>query len=130
MTTLPPITLTRTDLARLDALLEQDFDDSRHPLLERLEGELRRATVVEPSAAAGVVTLGSRVLYENLESGQRKEVELVLPAQAKPGTERLSVLSPVGCSLIGLREGDVFTWDAGNHRWRLKVLEVRPAPAH
>ncbi|MCC6333143.1 MAG: GreA/GreB family elongation factor [Myxococcales bacterium] len=121
----PPITLSRADAARLGGLIEAAPASARHLLLERLEHELHRAHIVEESSTAGVVTLGSRVEYEHVESGNRREVELVLPEDAQPGTTRLSVLSPLGCSLIGLREGATFTWDDDVHRWRLRVVAVR-----
>ena len=124
MQTQPPITLTRPDVKRLNALLDHERGGSRDFLVERLEEEVQRARVVEPSAGGGVVTLGSRVEYENVESGQRRVVSLVLPEDADAGSARLSVLTPLGCSLIGLRPGDTFTWDAGAHRWRLRVLSV------
>ena len=123
--TQPPITLTRVDLERLSELLNEPEGKVRHLLVERLAEELHRAQVVSPSHAKGVVTLGSRVLYENLESGQRREVTVVLPSEAEAGTNRLSVLTPVGCSLIGLKQGDTFTWDDENHRWRLLVVSVK-----
>lgn len=127
MQTQPPITLTRPDVKRLTALLDHERGGTRDFLVERLEEEVQRAVVVEPNAAGGAVTLGSEVEYENMESGQRRVVRLVLPEDADPAHARLSVLTPLGCSLIGLRPGDTFTWDAGTHRWRLRVLSVRAA---
>lgn len=124
MQTQPPITLTRPDFDRLNHLLQRAGASVRHLLLDRLEEEVRRADVVEPSAAKGVVSLGHRVVYENLESGQRREVVLVAPEDAHAGTEFLSVLSPIGCSLIGLKQGDTFVWDDGPRRWRLQVVLV------
>ncbi len=125
MQTQPRITLTRPDVARLTDLLNQAGSHVRHLLLDRLEEEVQRADVVDASAAVGVVGLGDRVVYENLESGQRREVVLVAPQEARAGTEFLSVLSPIGCSLIGLRQGDVFAWDDGPRSWRLQVISVR-----
>lgn len=124
MQTQPRITLTRPDVDRLNELLAQAGGDVRHLFLERLEEELLRADVVEASAAKGAVSLGDRVVYENLETGQRREVVLVPPVAARPGTEFLSVLTPVGCSLIGLKQGDTFAWDDGPRRWRLQVISV------
>lgn len=124
MQTQPPITLTRPDRERLENLLK-DAGGVRHLLLERLEDEVGRAQVIEPAAADGIVTLGDRVVFENLESGQRREVVLVPPGDARAGTEFLSVLSPIGCSLIGLREGDTFVWDDGPRHWRLQVISVQ-----
>ncbi|MDP3155439.1 MAG: GreA/GreB family elongation factor [Archangium sp.] len=125
MLTQPPITLTRPDFDRLSSLLERAGASVRHLLLDRLEEEVGRASVVEPSKAVGVVSLGHRVVYENLESKQRREVVLVAPEDARAGTEFLSVLSPIGCSLIGLKQGDTFAWDDGPRRWRLQVISVR-----
>ena len=121
----PPITLTRPDRELLENLLKKAGDKVRHLFLERLEDELGRARVIEPSAAHGIVTLGDRGVYDNLESGQRREVVLVPPDEARAGTELLSVLSPIGCSLIGLKQGDIFVWDDGPKRWRLQVISVK-----
>ncbi|MDP1825254.1 MAG: GreA/GreB family elongation factor [Archangium sp.] len=121
----PPITLTRPDVERLTELLDHERGGNRDFLVERLEEEVSRAVIVE--RAPDVVTLGSRVEYENLESGERREVVLVLPEDADAATGRLSVLTPIGCSLIGVRQGETFTWDAGAHRWRLRVPSVRAA---
>lgn len=121
----PSITLTRPDVERLNAMLDHERGGHSDLLVERLEEEVRRAVIVEK--AAGVVTLGSQVEYENVESGARRVVCLVLPQDADVASGRLSVLTPIGCSLIGLREGDTFTWDAGTHRWRLRVISVRAA---
>ncbi len=121
----PPITLTRPDADRLTTLLAQDTGHVRHLLVERLEEELYRARVVEGGGAANLVTLGSRVSYRNLETGQEREVRVVLPEDARPGTASLSVLTPIGCSLIGLSQGDTFAWDDGRRRWRLQVLSVQ-----
>jgi regulator of nucleoside diphosphate kinase len=123
MQTQPPITITRPDAERLHDLISQAGGEVRHLLLERLEEELQRADVVDVPPR-GVVKLGSRVMYENLETGQRREVVLVPPRDARAGTEFLSVLTPVGCSLIGLKQGDVFAWDDGPRRWRLQVISV------
>lgn len=121
----PPITLTRLDVDRLTTLLAQDAGHVRHLLLERLEDELHRARVVESGAPTGLVSLGSRVTYRNLENGQCREVVLVLPEDARPSTAYLSVLTPIGCSLIGLSRGDIFAWDDGRRSWRLEVLSVQ-----
>lgn len=121
----PPITLTRPDADRLTTLLAQDHGHAHALLLERLGDELDRAQVVAAGGAPGLVTLGSRVAYRNLETGQQREVVLVLPEDARPGRPYLSVLTPIGCSLIGLREGDTFSWDDGPRSWRLQVLSVQ-----
>lgn len=121
----PAITLKKSDLELLNSVVERNAsDESRALLVDRLETELSRAKIVEDSAPIkDVVTLGSRVAFETVETGKRRELVLVLPEDAVTA-EHISVLTPMGCSLLGLRVGDVFTWNDRSHRWRLKVLSV------
>ena len=131
MQTQPHITLTRPDAKRLHELLDQAGGEDgpvNHLLLERLGDELHRAELVDPARAEGLVTLYSRVEFENLETGQRRKVVLVPPEEAEAGTERLSVLTPIGCSLIGLHQGETFAWDDGPRTWRLQVISVKRGP--
>lgn len=72
--------------------------------------ELERAEVlpdflVPPDA----VRMGSRVRFR-MGGGAEREVALVLPADADIGEGRVSVLTPVGAALIGLRRGQSITW--------------------
>lgn len=121
----PDITLRKADLDLLNKLVEQAAsDDAKALLLERLENELARARIVDDTGPLpGVVTLGSRVTFETQESGKTREVVLVLPEDANL-EENLSVLTPMGCSLLGLRVNDVFTWNERGKQWRIKVLSV------
>ncbi len=121
----PDITLRKSDLELLNRLVERNAsDETRALLLERLEVELSRARIVDDAAPLpNVVTLGSRVTFETIETGKRRELMLVLPEDATT-PEHLSVLTPMGCSLVGLRVGDVFTWGERSRQWRLKVLSV------
>jgi regulator of nucleoside diphosphate kinase len=120
----PAIRLTEHDHAVLSRLIALDTEPHQVTLLEALDEELQRATLVSPHAAAALVQLGSEVTWETHETGQVRTARLVLPAEVKTPGE-LSVLTPVGCALIGLREGDVFTWANGARQWRLRVVRVR-----
>ncbi|MCL2525182.1 MAG: nucleoside diphosphate kinase regulator [Betaproteobacteria bacterium] len=91
-----------------------------------LRAELERAIIV-PSATMqkGVVTMGSRVRYAEVESGNSREVQIVYPDEADPSQGKVSVFAPVGAALIGLTIGQEIDWDfpGGNSR-RLTVVEV------
>ncbi|MFZ5445066.1 MAG: GreA/GreB family elongation factor [Myxococcota bacterium] len=118
----PDITLCRSDLERLQRTLLA-LDERTPPLMiERLETELVRAQVVE-AAAPDVVTLGSRVTFLTRETGRTRHIRLVLPEDVE-GRDDLSVLTPIGCSLLGLRRGDVFTWQDAGRSWHLEVCAV------
>lgn len=119
----PSIRLTVRDHALLSRLIDQS--PSAHAvLLDTLEEELQRATLVSAEAAREVVQLGSRVTWEALDSGRVRTARLVAPAaQRDPATE-LSVLTPIGCALIGLAVGDVFTWADAGRQWKVRVAAV------
>lgn len=89
--------------------------------------ELERASVLpDDLLPADTVRMGSRVRYRALD-GSERDVTLVFPAQADISEGRISVLTPVGTALIGLRKGQSITWDTRDGRRQvLTVLSVRP----
>ena len=94
---------------------------------EALLQELDRADTVDRSAIpADVVTMHSRVEFVDERSGEKHEVELVYPGEADSGQRRISVLTPIGAGLIGMRTGATIEWPdrAGTVR-RLRVEQVR-----
>jgi regulator of nucleoside diphosphate kinase len=119
----PTIHLTHRDHAVLTRLIEHS-PFRRAVLLDTLEEELRRAKLVDPSEATDLVQLGSHVTWETIETARVRTSRLVLPQDVQDGARQLSVLTPVGCALIGLREGDVFTWSDAGRQWRVRVVEV------
>lgn len=65
-----------------------------------------------------VVTMYSQAMLQDLESGQRSNLTLCYPADAEPAAGFVSVLSPVGASLLGQTVGSVARWStpAGDER--------------
>jgi regulator of nucleoside diphosphate kinase len=126
---LPPLLLSDVDHQRLAALLDTEVAAVHAQAADVLRNELDRAQIVAEGRVPGdVVTMGSRVLYAD-SFGTRAEVELVFPWDASTDGRRVSVLSPLGASLIGLREGARFDWHSANGRVRrVTVLSVRGRP--
>ncbi|MFT3973961.1 MAG: nucleoside diphosphate kinase regulator [Amaricoccus sp.] len=125
----PPIVL---DAAWSDRLEELAAVASRRGLAavgDRLMAEVARATVL-PTAEmpADVVNIGSTVRYRDETTGREHTVTLVLPPDVDIDRGRISVLTPVGAALIGLRSGAGIGWETreGEAR-RLTVLSVAPA---
>lgn len=89
--------------------------------------ELERAETVERGAIpADVVTMHSRVEFVDERSGEKHEVELVYPGEADSGLKRISVLTPIGAGLIGMRTGATIEWpDRSGTVRRLRVEQVR-----
>ncbi|WP_029009633.1 nucleoside diphosphate kinase regulator [Azospirillum halopraeferens] len=124
---LPAITLTRAVHARLSELAFAVAD--RLPdVAEYLERELERAGVVEEGALpAATVTIGSLVTFVDRDTGQRHGFTLVWPGDEDAARHRLSVMTPVGAALIGLRAGQSIDWMTRTGAWRrLSVEAVSP----
>jgi regulator of nucleoside diphosphate kinase len=121
----PPILLAEGEA---DALFDLVMAwQTRHPnSAALLLGELDRATTL-PAAELppDVVTMGSRVVFLDRASGERHSVELVYPGEADMALGRVSVLTPIGAALIGMRRGSAIDWPnrQGEVR-RLKIVEV------
>ena len=121
------IYVTDQDLARLQELAE---GLGRRPEAETLQEELGRAVVVpQELIPPDVVTMNSRVRFEDLDSGKEMEVTLVYPRRANLDEGRLSVMAPVGMALIGLSVGQHIEWPLprGGVK-RLKILPVLYQP--
>lgn len=91
-----------------------------------LHYELDRASVVaDATLPPEVVRLGSTVTYKS--EGADVTVTLVHPDEADAAAGMISVLSPIGATLLGLRPGQSITrmgWD-GDFRG-FAVLSVTP----
>jgi transcription elongation factor GreA len=92
--------------------------------ISMLEQRLRSSDVVEPRLGNGRIDVGERVRVRDLTSGQPLEVELVGPLEADLAAGRVSVASPLGQALVGLRHGEIADVDAPRGRLRYEVLAV------
>lgn len=72
-------------------------------------GDLLMEARLVPGEALPVdrVAMNSRVTYEEVPRGTRRSVVLSYPLDADPAAGRVSVLSPVGMSLLGRAPGAV-----------------------
>ena len=97
-------------------------------LLERrialLAERLQSAEVIEPQPGNGRIDVGERVRVRDLESGQRLDLELVGPLESDAGVGRISIVSPFGRAILGLRRGQIADVDAPRGRLQFKILAV------
>jgi len=102
------IWLTAQDYNRLKHLLADLTRQSRgmQAGVETLEDILDLARIVQPEKVPGnVVTMNSRVLFEDVTTRENGTVTVVYPTDADASSGRISVLSPVGAALLGEAEG-------------------------
>jgi regulator of nucleoside diphosphate kinase len=120
------IHLRRTDADTLGRLIESTGLGRDSSSIALLDEELARATIVPDDALPqGAVALDSKVVFCDLQSGEQREITLVVPSKADSEQGFISVLSPVGSALIGLRIGDAIDWPMpGGRVKRLRVLAV------
>jgi len=132
MTKESTIYITEVDLARLRRLIEAARDsgvDSNTPYMNKLEGELDRANIVDPKEIPmDAITMRSKVRLKDLETRKEMIYSLVFPNEADVDEGRISVLAPVGTAMIGYRVGDVIEWEVPSGLRKLKVEEVLYQP--
>ncbi|HSN32815.1 MAG TPA: GreA/GreB family elongation factor [Ideonella sp.] len=117
-------TLTELDAVRIRRCIRHAEPDSApYPPLDDV---LDCAAVVPGrQVSADVVTMHSRLRLRLVPGGQRLEVTLCYPGHAAPAKGFVSVLSPLGGALIGLRVGDVAQWSSPDGApLRAEILEL------
>jgi regulator of nucleoside diphosphate kinase len=131
------VLLTQQDALRLRVTLARALLDAMTPgggtsdeALELLATAMRSAVVVPPDRIpTDVVTMRSRVVLKDVESGTQREVVLVYPEEERAHAGRVSVLSPVGVALLGLSEGALVRWPLQSGRTAiLRVASVQYQP--
>ncbi|MBX3155318.1 MAG: nucleoside diphosphate kinase regulator [Deltaproteobacteria bacterium] len=119
----PPILVSVEDRDRLRRLIEH----TTAATVESLEDELERARVLPSSdVPANVVVMNSEIEYEDITTGYRRRVWLVYPGDASTHDNKISVLAPLGCALLGLQVGQEIDWKMPGGVRRLRVLSVTP----
>jgi regulator of nucleoside diphosphate kinase len=124
--TKPSIILSAEDYERLSALAH--VARKRMPALaEELADEIARARVLAKGRhPQHIVCMNSEVEFRDDTTGKVQEFTLVYPEEADISQRKVSVLTPVGTALIGLRTGRSITWETPTGEVRqLTVLAVR-----
>lgn len=121
----PPILLCESDADRI-ADLAVGVETRLPQVSAMLLKEIERARVVRDGALpADVVAMGSRVRFRDESTGTERTVRLVYPHEADIAASKVSILTPIGAGLIGLREGQSIRWeDRDGHPKVLQVIAV------
>ena len=125
----PAIVVNKIDHARL-VQLANGLLDRKPEMAEELLMELERARVVEKGAVLeSTVQMGSAVEYKTNE-GQARRVILVYPGDADISQGKVSILTPIGTALLGLKAGQSIDWVANDGRsHRLTIVSVEAPEA-
>lgn len=121
------IVITEPDNERLQRLIDslRHFRQRDTEYLDALEEELERAVIVKAAdVPRNVVTMNSRVRVKDLKDGRELTYEIVLPRNADPANNRISVLAPIGTALLGYGAGTKVEWRVPSGIRRLRILDV------
>jgi regulator of nucleoside diphosphate kinase len=124
------ICISEYDLERLQKLIDHANPQGRDlDHLQELEQELERGVVLAPQEIPNdVITMNTKVLLKNLDTGETLEYQLVFPHNANIEERRISILAPIGTALLGYRVGDIIEWKVPAGMKRLKVEKILYQP--
>lgn len=111
----PPIRILRDDLEKLETLL-----DTMHRSYARismfLQQEVLRANIVDRQTRRPFVRLGSQVRFTD-DAGTMHCGTLHMPEEGRPcPPDAISILTPVGCALLGLSAGQSIAYQTVDRR--------------
>ena len=94
-----------------------------------LLAETERASLHKAGRIPGdIVTMNATVRFTDDATGLSRTVTLVYPGEADIDQGRISILTPIGAGLIGLREGQSILWpDRDGQERELRIVEVSRA---
>jgi regulator of nucleoside diphosphate kinase len=96
---------------------------ARH--LRQLAEKIEEADLVPgPDMPGDVVTMNSEINLVGLDSGERLAVRLTYPFSADPSEYRISILSPMGATLLGSRVGAAVEFESGGTRKRYRIDSI------
>jgi len=106
-------TLTELDHVRIARLIRGVGEVAASPLDHPIDDILDTADLVSSHKVdPDIVTMYSQVELADLATGKPYQLTLCYPSDAKPAAGFVSVLSPVGASLIGRRVGSIARWQS------------------
>jgi regulator of nucleoside diphosphate kinase len=129
---LKKITISEFDHQRLQEIMAQgrriNLRANRY-ICEICKWSWIAAEVLPADQVPDVITMESTARLMDLDTERETEFTLVFPDDADPDENKISVLAPIGCAMLGYREGDEFEWETpqGNRRLRVVKVEIRPA---
>jgi regulator of nucleoside diphosphate kinase len=122
---LPLISITSIDILRLKQVTDNAVYGF-HPAGTFLRSEIDRASIHPPSTIPDCVRLDEWVDFRPDDGEPMRSAILVMPAKFWSDRRHVSILSPVGAALIGLRAGDRMPYTDGiGKSCTLSVIRVR-----
>jgi regulator of nucleoside diphosphate kinase len=128
------IVVTTLDYDRLSRLIKLSAGDkSIAPKnLMFLKQEIERAQKIDPKKIEpDFVTMHSQIEVSDNDTGKRMVLKLVYPDKADFKKGLISVLSPLGCALLGYKAGNTISFEvpAGKKEMKSESIIYQPEAA-
>lgn len=127
-----PEVLERLKEARAQGDLSEnsEYDQAREDMgfidgrIEEIKQMLKHVAVIDEATNRDTVNLGSTVVLEDVEFGDKETYTIVGTVEADPFKGLISNDSPVGAAVIGHKAGDVVVVNAPNGALEYRIVEI------
>lgn len=100
----------------------QSFLEGR---INELEYKVAAADIIDTrNLSKDKAVFGSRVVLENIETGEDVEYQLVGPDESNIEAGRISISSPLGKAIIGKKPGDEMTIEVPGGRRSYELVDI------
>lgn len=100
----------------------QSFLEGR---INELEFKVAAADIIDTrNLSKDKAVFGSRVVLENIETGEDVEYQLVGPDESNIEAGRISISSPLGKAIIGKKPGDEMTIEVPGGRRSYELVDI------
>jgi regulator of nucleoside diphosphate kinase len=117
--------ISNTDYYTLKSLIANYPPQLKSKEVGQLIAELGRANIVpDDELDADVIRLNSCFEAEDVAANKTWKLTLTLPSQANIKEQKISVFSPLGIAVIGLKKGMTIQWTMPGGLKQIKILDV------
>lgn len=108
--------------AEYDAARSEQADTENR--IVTLEKMIENAIVIK-EGAKDLVSVGSTVVIEYLEDGEKDEYTIVGVKEADPFANKISNASPIAKAILGHKQGETVVVASPNGDYKVKVAEIK-----
>lgn len=127
------IYITKPDQARIRQLVLfcDIFNEREQKAIRKLDHDVSRGRVVgEHEMPRDTVGIDSRVTLKEITGGLKLTLTLVFPEEEDTRENRISILTPMGMSLIGAKTGDIVEYREPSVVYKFVVQNTYRPPSH
>ena len=105
--------------------------EAQHKLnndLKRLQGELARAQIFDPTTATtSMVSFGTVVVLTDNNSGKDEKYTIMGPWESDPDAGIISYMSPFGNQVLDSKVGETLEFTINEHKYNYTVKSIKLA---